>query len=89
MQTIATCSGVTDEFAWYEVTQISAQLRSALSRMEHLEATLKARSAEKDEIISYLHGRTVALQTQLDALSPTPKKRVRAKTAAKPAKRSK
>ena len=88
MQTIAQCNGVTEEFTWYEVAQISAQLKTALGRMERLEATLKARNAEKDEIISYLH-------RKLDALNSTPKKRVVAKkraiakTAAKPAKRSK
>ena len=95
MQTIAQCNGVTEEFTWYEVAQISAQLKTALGRMERLEATLKARNAEKDEIISYLHQRTIELQGKLDALNPTPKKRaaakkrVIAKTAAKPAKRSK
>lgn len=88
MQTIAQCNGVTEEFTWYEVAQISVQLKTALGRMERLEATLKARNAEKDELISYLHQRCQGLQSKLDALRPAPKKRVATKKVAKPTKRS-
>ena len=73
---VATYNGVTEEFLWYELEVIGVQLRTALSRLERVEATVKARNQEKDAYINHLRAQVSYLTRQL-ASAPEPKKPAR------------
>lgn len=66
MKTIITCNGVTEEFLWYELEVIGAQLNTLLSRIKRVEATVKARDQDKDLYVSHLLARINQLQKQLN-----------------------
>lgn len=54
--------GVTDDFAWYELTQMSNEMRALASRFENLERTLKARSREVQRYAEYLESKVRMLK---------------------------
>ena len=54
--------GVTDDFAWYELTQMTNEMRALASRFENMERTLKARSREVQSYAEYLESKVRMLK---------------------------
>ena len=54
--------GVTDDFAWYELTQMSNEMRALASRFESLERTLKSRSVDQSRYVQYLESKVRMLK---------------------------
>ena len=46
--------GVTDDFAWYELTAMKNTLQQLMSRFENMERTLKSRSVDQGQYVNYL-----------------------------------
>lgn len=46
--------GVTDDYAWYELTEMKKKLHELAARCENLEKVLKARSSEVSNYVQYL-----------------------------------
>ncbi len=67
METVITCNGVTEEFLWYELEAIGVQLNAALARIKRVEATVKARTQDKDDYIRHLLAQISYLQKQLES----------------------
>ena len=49
-----TTYGITDDFAWYELTAMSNKLRELASRFENMERVLKTRSKEQAMVYGQL-----------------------------------
>jgi hypothetical protein len=60
--------GVTDDFFWYELTQMSEQLRALANRFENMERVLKARSYEQNTYLHYLETQKRELKAQVELL---------------------
>lgn len=58
--------GVTDEFAWYELSVMKSQAQKLSGRMSHLERVLKERYEEKHLYVKHLENTIVELQKRLD-----------------------
>jgi hypothetical protein len=54
--------GITDDFAWYELTQITNQMRALASRFENMERTLKSRSVDQGRYVQYLESKVRMLK---------------------------
>jgi hypothetical protein len=53
----ATFNGVTDDFAWYELSRMRVRLDEMVTMLENLQNTLKARSVEQQSYMNYLEGK--------------------------------
>ena len=60
--------GVTDDFFWYELTQMAEKLRSLADRFQNMEHVLKARSYEQNTYVQFLQQRTQELKAEVAAL---------------------
>jgi len=60
--------GVTDDFFWYEMTQIAEQLRALANRFENMERVLKARSYEQNTYLHHLESKNRALKAEVELL---------------------
>lgn len=49
--------GVTDDFAWYELTAMKHTLQQLTSRFENMERTLKSRSVDQGQYVNYLENK--------------------------------
>lgn len=49
--------GVTDDYAWYELTEMKKKHYELATRCENLERVLKARSSEVSEYVQYLESK--------------------------------
>ena len=49
--------GVTDDFAWYELTAMKNTLQQLMSRFENMERTLKSRSVDQGQYVNYLENK--------------------------------
>jgi len=49
--------GITDDFAWYELTAMKNTLRQLASRFENMERTLKSRSVDQGQYVNYLENK--------------------------------
>jgi len=49
--------GITDDFAWYELTAMKHTLQQLASRFENMERTLKSRSVDQGQYLNYLEGK--------------------------------
>jgi hypothetical protein len=63
--------GVTDDFFWYEMTQMAEQLRALANRFENMERVLKARSYEQNTYFHYLESKTRELKAEVELLRST------------------
>jgi hypothetical protein len=50
-------NGVTDDFAWYELSRMRVRLDEMVTMLENLQNTLKARSVEQQSYMNYLEGK--------------------------------
>jgi hypothetical protein len=48
------CLGVTDDFFWYELTEMAKQLHALAERFQNMERVLKARSYEQSTYVQFL-----------------------------------
>jgi hypothetical protein len=46
--------GVTDDFFWYELTEMAKQLHALAERFQNMERVLKARSYEQNTYVQFL-----------------------------------
>jgi hypothetical protein len=46
--------GVTDDFFWYELTEMAKQLHALAERFHNMERVLKARSYEQNTYVQFL-----------------------------------
>jgi hypothetical protein len=60
--------GVTDDFFWYEMTQIAEQLRALANRLENTERVRKARSYEQNTYFHYFESKTRELKAEVELL---------------------
>jgi hypothetical protein len=60
--------GVTDDFAWYELTRMREQAEVLAGRMQNMEKILKRRSDEQQEYIVHLQRKLGALQAEINKL---------------------
>jgi hypothetical protein len=63
--------GVTDDFVWYEMTQMAEQLRTLANRFENMERVLKARSYEQNTYFQHLESKTRELKAEVELLRST------------------
>jgi hypothetical protein len=49
--------GITDDFAWYELTAMKNTLQQLASRFENMERTLKSRSVDQGQYVNYLENK--------------------------------
>lgn len=54
--------GVTDDFAWYELTQMADEMRALASRFANMERILKSRSVEQRRYVDYLESKVRMLK---------------------------
>jgi hypothetical protein len=54
--------GVTDDFAWYELSRMRVRLDEMVTMLENLQNTLKARSVEQQSYMNYLEAKVRMLQ---------------------------
>jgi len=54
--------GVTDDFAWYELTAMKNTLQQLASRFENMERILKARSSDHRRYVDYLESKIRSLK---------------------------
>ena len=54
--------GVTDDFAWYELSRMRVRLDEMVTMLENLQNTLKARSVEQQSYMNYLEGKVRMLK---------------------------
>jgi hypothetical protein len=50
-------NGVTDDFAWYELSRMRVRLDEMVTMLDNLQNTLKARSVEQQSYMNYLEGK--------------------------------
>ena len=55
-------NGVTDDFAWYELSRMRVRLDEMVTMLENLQNTLKARSVEQQSYMNYLEGKVRMLK---------------------------
>jgi hypothetical protein len=55
-------NGVTDDFAWYELSRMRVRLDEMVTMLDNLQNTLKARSVEQQSYMNYLEGKVRMLQ---------------------------
>ena len=55
-------NGVTDDFAWYELSRMLVRLDEMVTMLDNLQNTLKARSVEQQSYMNYLEGKVRMLQ---------------------------
>ena len=55
-------NGVTDDFAWYELSRMRVRLDEMVTMLDNLQDTLKARSAEQQSYMNYLEGKVRMLK---------------------------
>jgi uncharacterized protein YlxW (UPF0749 family) len=60
--------GATDDFFWYETTQMAEQLRTLASRFENMERVLKARSREQSTYFQHLESKIQGLKAEIELL---------------------
>ena len=63
--------GVTDDFFWYELTQMAEQLRTLASRFENMDRVLKSRSYEQNTYLHYLEDKIQKLKAEVELLRST------------------
>jgi len=54
--------GVTDDFAWYELSRMRVRLDEMVTMLDNLQNTLKARSVEQQSYMNYLEGKVRMLK---------------------------
>ncbi len=54
--------GITDDFAWYELTAMKNTLQQLASRFENMERTLKSRSVDQGRYVQYLESKVRMLK---------------------------
>ena len=55
--------GVTDDFFWYELTEMAKQLHALAERFQNMERVLKARSYEQSTYVQFLQQQVQELKT--------------------------
>jgi len=55
--------GVTDDFFWYELTEMAKQLHALAERFQNMERVLKARSYEQNTYVQFLQRQVQELKT--------------------------
>ncbi len=55
-------NGVTDDFAWYELSRMRVRLDEMVTMLDNLQNTLKARSVEQQSYMNYLEGKVRMLK---------------------------
>lgn len=60
-------NGVTDDFAWYELSRARDRLNEVTAILKNLEDTLKARSREVSSYTGYLETKVRMLKQELEA----------------------
>ena len=50
-------NGVTDDFAWYELSRMRVRLDEMVTMLDNLQNTLKARSVEQQSYMNYLENK--------------------------------
>jgi hypothetical protein len=58
--------GLTDDYAWYELSVMKNQAAQLASRMENMERVLKRRSEEQYQYVRYLERKMGELQKRLN-----------------------
>ena len=58
--------GITDDYAWYELSRMKNQAIQLASRMENMERVLKRRSEEQYQYVQYLYGQLGEMQKRLN-----------------------
>ena len=53
---------VTDDFAWYELTQMANEMRALASRFANMERVLKSRSVDQRRYVDYLESKVRMLK---------------------------
>ena len=54
--------GITDDFAWYELTAMKNTLQQLTSRFENMERTLRSRSVDQGRYVQYLENKVRMLK---------------------------
>jgi hypothetical protein len=54
--------GITDDFAWYELTQMTDEMRALASRFANMERILKSRSVDQRRYVDYLESKVRMLK---------------------------
>ena len=57
-----TFDGVTDDFAWYELSRMRVRINEISVMLGNLQSTLTARSAEQQSYMQYLEGKVRMLK---------------------------
>ena len=60
-------NGVTDDFAWYELSRVRDRLKEVTAILKNLEDTLKARSREVQSYTGYLETKVRMLKQEQEA----------------------
>ena len=60
--------GVTDDFAWYELSKMREQANSLASRMENMERVLRQRSKDQQELFYHLESKLKDARSELAQL---------------------
>ena len=60
--------GVTDDFFWYELTEMAKQAHALAGRFQNMERVLKARSDEQSAYVNFLQQKVQDLKAEVASL---------------------
>jgi hypothetical protein len=60
--------GITDDFAWYELTEMAKQLHALAERFKNMERVLKARSYEQNTYVHFLQQKMQEYKVEAESL---------------------
>jgi nicotinic acid phosphoribosyltransferase len=60
--------GVTDDFFWYELTEMAKQLHALAERFKNMERVLKARSYEQNTYVHFLQQKMQEYKVEAESL---------------------
>jgi hypothetical protein len=63
--------GVTDDFFWYELTEMAKQLHALAERFQNMERVLKARSYEQNTYVQFLQKKMQEYKVEAESLRST------------------
>ena len=63
--------GVTDDFFWYELTEMAKQLHALAERFQNMERVLKARSNEQNTYVHFLQQKMQEYKVEAESLRST------------------
>jgi nicotinic acid phosphoribosyltransferase len=63
--------GVTDDFFWYELTEMAKQLHALAERFQNMERVLKSRSYEQSTYVHFLQQKMQEYKVEAESLRST------------------